>query len=307
MNEPVIPSPCSTSPVGWLSADPQPDAANQAPDPAALRAAIELVLAHPEAVAEILDRARPAASTRHDGWTGERMAAFLETLADTGLITEACRSAGMSRASAYELRNRDPVFAAALAAAQSRARPAVSDGLLERSITGTVEHYYRDGVLVGERRHYESWLGLAVLRRLDKQAEQDRADKALSSRIDKHWAEAMGALRGGGTAVLRREVDKVDIPPGCSADLSENCWQNDDGVWMTCFPPPPGFAGAENRAWDGLNYYERECSEEEIAALEGAIGAEDSASRAEEDARRDSYFAMLRKEMAASHNMHQAQ
>src|SRR5205085_8790908 len=90
---------------------------------------------------------------------------FLEVLADTGIATDAVRAAGMERSGAYALRNRDPVFAAAWRAAQIKARPQVADGLLERSITGTVEHYYRDGVLVGERRHYESWLGLAVLKR----------------------------------------------------------------------------------------------------------------------------------------------
>ena len=92
-------------------------------------------------------------ATRHDGWTPDRIATFLETLADTGIVSEAARVAGMHRDSAYSLRTRDPVFAAAWRAAQAHARPLVADGLLERSITGTVEHYYRDGVLVGERRH----------------------------------------------------------------------------------------------------------------------------------------------------------
>src|SRR5205085_8630656 len=107
----------------------------------------------------------PARTQRHDGWTPDRMATFLEVLADTGMVSEGYRAAGMSHQAAYNLRTRDPVFAAAWHAAQSHARPQVADGLLERSITGTVEHYYRDGVLVGERRHYESWLGLAVLKR----------------------------------------------------------------------------------------------------------------------------------------------
>ena len=40
------------------------------------------------------------------------MARFLEVLADTGIVTEAARTAGMSRDAAYSLCNRDPVFAA---------------------------------------------------------------------------------------------------------------------------------------------------------------------------------------------------
>ncbi|MGE5564176.1 MAG: hypothetical protein ACM3ZV_12860 [Bacillota bacterium] len=310
MNEPFPPNarPCSTphsAPVGWLRGDGPADPPQQA-DADALRAAIELVLAHPDAVAEILTRARPH-PVRHDGWTGERMAAFLETLADTGLVTEACRAAGMSREAARQLRNRDPIFDAAYAAAASRARSVVADGLLERSITGTVEHYYRDGVLVGERRHYESWLGLAVLRRLDRQAEQDRADEALSDRIARHWRDAMDALRADGTALLKAEVDKVDIPPlPDDPRPTLDCWQDDRGVWMTTFAPPPGFAGVESCPWDGFNAYERECTDEEVALLEASMAVEDASDRAQEDARRELYFSMLRKEIARIPNLDQA-
>src|SRR5215218_9689549 len=156
-------------------------------------------------------------ATRHDGWTPDRIATFLETLADTGIVAEACRAVGKSRDTAYALQHRDPVFAAAWRAAQGKARPQVADGLLERSITGTVEHYYRDGVLVGERRHFESWLGLAVLKRLDRQAEDDRTEQNLSARIAGGWEETLDAMREGGTEAVSKalepEVDKVDIPP----------------------------------------------------------------------------------------------
>ena len=70
--------------------------------------------------------------SRSDGWTGERMATFLEVLADTGIVAEACRAVGMSREGAYPLRSRDPRVAAAWRAAQVTARPVVADGLLER-------------------------------------------------------------------------------------------------------------------------------------------------------------------------------
>ena len=319
----ALPRPCSTphsAPAAWLKAS-----ASEPTDPDPLRAAIELVLGSPEAVAEIIGRAPPAAFTlhlpvgtpRHDGWTGERMAAFLEILADTGLVTEACRVVGMSRDSAYGLRNRDPVFAAAMRAAQAKARPQVADGLLERSITGTVEHYYRDGVLVGERRHYESWLALAVLKRLDKQAEEDRRaqrvrgtgehddDDALSARIAGDWQAALDALRTGGTgalpALLEAKTDKADIPPLPGLDPSDNVWKNDDGVWMTCFPPPPSFDGHENRPWDGFNYYERACTAEEADLVEAHAAAMEAEERAEltadAEAERDSWFAMLRNDL----------
>lgn len=324
----ALPRLCSTphsAPVAWLRACPEPVEGSDPPPPPVsvtdaadpVRAAIELVLASPEAVAEVVSRADPTAfaSTersrsacpeqgRRDGWTGERMATFLEVLADTGIVSEACRAAGMSREGVYPLRNRDPVFAAAWRAAQAKARPVIADGLLERSITGTVEHYYRDGVLVGERRHYESWLGLAVLKRLDKQAEEDRSGTALSSRMESDWNATLDALRSGGTAAvpaaLEPEVDEVDTPPPPGSDPWDNLWQTDDGRWMTTFPPPAGFDGHESGSWDGFDYYERACTTEEAELIEAHQAAMEAQERAEltayAEAERDAWFAKLRAE-----------
>jgi hypothetical protein len=251
----------------------------------------------------------PAKRTRHDGWTPERMATFLEVLAETGIVTEAARMAGLHRDSAYSLRTRDAVFAAAWRAAQTHARPQVADGLLERSITGTVEHYYRDGILVGERRHYESWLGLAVLKRLDKQAEEDRADTTLSALMAGNWMATLEALRAGGTGsireVLEPKADKADTPPsppGC--DPFDSVWRADDGAWMTSFPPPPGFDGYESGAWDGFNAYTRACTPEEAELLDAHETAMIEAERRELEAHarkeRESFFDGLRHDLAAA-------
>jgi hypothetical protein len=43
---------------------------------------------------------------RHDGWTPARQYRFIEELAATGSITRACSAVGMSRESAYALRDR---------------------------------------------------------------------------------------------------------------------------------------------------------------------------------------------------------
>ena len=232
------------------------------------------------------------------------MATFLEVLAVTGLITEACRASGMSRDAAYSLRDRDSVFAAALRAAQAKARPLIADGMLERSINGTVEHYYRDGVLVGERRHYESWLALAVLRRLDKQAEDDRAEGAMAAGIENDWQEVVDALRSGGTsavpALLKAKADKAYIPPPPSVwdDPEGIVWKTQSGVWMTIFPPPPGFDGDQNRPFDALNWYERSCTAEEVELIEAGFEAEAAQEcaelTAEAEAQREKYFNELR-------------
>ncbi len=45
-------------------------------------------------------------TTRHDGWTRERMIGFLEALVETASVSIAAQSVGMSRPSAYFLRAR---------------------------------------------------------------------------------------------------------------------------------------------------------------------------------------------------------
>lgn len=46
--------------------------------------------------------------TRRDGWTAERQLRFLGALADSRCVRSAAAIAGMSRESAYRLRNRSP-------------------------------------------------------------------------------------------------------------------------------------------------------------------------------------------------------
>jgi hypothetical protein len=43
---------------------------------------------------------------RHDGWTAARQVRFIEELAATKSLARACRAVGMSRTSAYKLRDR---------------------------------------------------------------------------------------------------------------------------------------------------------------------------------------------------------
>lgn len=113
--------------------------------------------------------ALPAA--RHDGWTGDKIAIFCETLAETAVVIEACDAAGMSASGAYAARRRNPIFAAAWDAALTIARERLADTLLARAMEGNVEQIWRDGVVVGERHVLDNRLGLALLRRLDRLAE----------------------------------------------------------------------------------------------------------------------------------------
>ena len=88
---------------------------------------------------------------RHDGWTPERKRLFLERFAECGVLVEACEAAGMSARAAYNLRDRDPLFAAGLDAACVKARAPLADEAYSRARNGVVERIYKDGVIVAER------------------------------------------------------------------------------------------------------------------------------------------------------------
>lgn len=111
--------------------------------------------------------------TRHDGWGPAKERIFLATLADTGVVADACRACKMSRNSAYERRRSASgrAFALGWDAAILIARGAVTDDVLSRSRHGIIDRVYRNGELVAERHRYDNRLTMAVLSRLDRLAE----------------------------------------------------------------------------------------------------------------------------------------
>jgi hypothetical protein len=119
---------------------------------------------------------KPAAAYRSDapradGWTYERQAAFLMTLAHSGLVSQACAAVDMSVASAYMLRSepRGAAFQLGWQAAHLMARDRLEDVLLEAAIAGVESiSTHADGVT--RRRSLNSNLSMAVLGRLDRRA-----------------------------------------------------------------------------------------------------------------------------------------
>jgi len=106
---------------------------------------------------------------RHDGWTPERQRVFIEALADSGCVDEACRAVGMSRNSAYALRRRQDAQAFRLAwdAAMDVAVARLSDAALSRAINGVPVPIFHDGEQIGEKRHYDERLTMFLLRYRD--------------------------------------------------------------------------------------------------------------------------------------------
>ena len=264
-----------------------------------------------------------APTIRHDGWTGEAMAKFLETLAETGIVLEACAAACKSSPAAYSLRQRNPLFAEGWEVALGIARERLADTLLARSLEGNVEQIVKDGEIVAEKHFLDNRLGLAVLKRLDQRVDGPKAPaRQLSpSRTAREpdWDLALTALRTGeaddiaaALAMLKGdEVSEVSDPPFpdgpcklCAPIAEEKeklydpgytYWDEDDG-WWTDFPPPETFDGHEQGTW-GCSGYKRECTGEEAALLEADRKLCESESLAEAAAERDRWMAELRAEL----------
>jgi hypothetical protein len=102
-------------------------------------------------------RARPE-RCRRDGWTAERQLRFLDTLARTRSISKAAAAAGMSRESAYRLRERrdGALFAAlwdeALAFQPAEVHiPPLTDGRIMRLLGNHFRGESGDFVAIGSR------------------------------------------------------------------------------------------------------------------------------------------------------------
>ena len=132
------------------------------------------------------------AAQRHDGWTPDRTARFLDTLSHKGNVARAAAATGLSRETAYCRRRRDPLFARAWAAAMLLAREEGGHILADRALEGVEEQVWFRGEVVGTRIRYDNRLLLAHIARLDRLA-LDEAASADAARFDELVACLTGA------------------------------------------------------------------------------------------------------------------
>ena len=272
---------------------------------------------------------------RHDGWTPAARAAFLEMLAKSGVVTDACREVQRSSQAAYALRNRDPLFAAGWDAALSMARARLADELFHRSVHGTVDQIWKDGMVVAERHRHDNRLSIAVLNRLD--ARCDRAERFAEPalRAAANWEAYLAAiaedraadikamlappplgldeddaiLGQGSDSMLMRQLHQLragkalDGDPDFASEEEEPRVWVDDHSWRTDFPPPDDFNGYEHGRYGDADY-SRQCTPEERELLDrrypDAFVDEAAEERQADEAERDSYFAALAEELCGT-------
>lgn len=111
------------------------------------------------------------ATPRHDGFTPERQAAFLDALAATGSVSAAAQATGLSRTAVYNLRNREDEAGAAFRAAwDTRLKQAVAvlaETAFDRAINGVEEPVFHKGEQVGTRVRHNDRLLMFLLKTLD--------------------------------------------------------------------------------------------------------------------------------------------
>ena len=211
---------------------------------------------------------------RSGGWTPERQRAFIEELADCGIVREAASRVGMTEQSAYGLRRRPDAdaFNKAWDTAVQMGTERLQSIALERAIQGTIRRRYFHGEVVGEDRVYDNRLLIYLLGRTHTESRDYQA----ANRIGE-WPGWIDAVEDRMTKPLPR--------PG---QRNSPVWRDDDGGWLTSFPPPDGFDG-EHWIDDDEGEYCRRLSAEEQAAVE----AWERRSQAESQRRRDLYFCRL--------------
>jgi hypothetical protein len=104
-------------------------------------------------------------------WTPALERKFVECLADTGSVTEACKLVSMSRRAAYDRKRKGAGFAFRIGwdAAVLLARDVVADELLDRALAGQWTETVKDPETGRTRRFAQDRnLGLALLTRLDR-------------------------------------------------------------------------------------------------------------------------------------------
>lgn len=175
----------------------------------------------------------PRRFNRGDVWTAQVQRDFIEALADTGSVEDACRIAGRSPASAYRLR-RHPLggeFAAAWQRAIDFGIKRIEDFAMDRALNGVEVPVYYHGEFKGTLRRHNERLVMFMLRNRLGDRYCEGGARGLSA-IDNHrlarlrqaWREEWERER-----LLLDDEDEQEVLDSLDRDLERmrlNRWNN---------------------------------------------------------------------------------
>jgi hypothetical protein len=147
--------------------------------------------------------APPPGATRYEGWTPEKQRLFLEAVSEGLPIKQACNVVGLSKQSAYALRQspRGAGFALGWEAAVLLARNALADELMDRAFNGVREKVTSDDGRIATRHKQDNRLAMAVLNRLDRMAARGKTGQTAAQLVAADFAQYLALIeRDGGPA-----------------------------------------------------------------------------------------------------------
>ena len=153
-----------------------------------------------------------ALKPRHDGWTAEKQIAFLETLAETACVEQACRRVGMTRQSAYRLR-RDPRargFRDGWDNALDHGLHQLEEAAMSRALHGVPQPVFYKGEKIGERREYDERLTMFLLRNRRPQRYGKWIERMLAPDLDPEAHHPCPTRLGDPTWRLNEYLDGIE-------------------------------------------------------------------------------------------------
>lgn len=152
---------------------------------------------------------------RADGWTPERMAEFIDVLGSSASVGAACAVVGMSRTSAYKLRNRAGLahFRDAWDDALRMSVAVLADTAFERAVEGTKVPIFHKGEQVGEYRRHNDRLLMFLLRVRDPHRYAPVAELTAWNRHRALEADAGAQTLGDRVAQIEQSRDAAPPPP----------------------------------------------------------------------------------------------
>lgn len=106
--------------------------------------------------------------------TPAKKAKFLAVLAETGNVSTAAKTAGISRCSLYDRRKREAAFAKAWDDSEKQAADVLEKEAWRRAVDGVDEPVYQKGECVGTVRRYSDTLLIFLMKGANPQKYADR-------------------------------------------------------------------------------------------------------------------------------------
>ena len=151
-----------------------------------------------------------------DRWTKPKMAAFLRALGACACVSSAAKAVGMSRQSAYKLRNRlkgEP-FDIAWEAAFQHGYDALHQAALERALHGVEVPVFHQGEQIATRRHFDERLTVYLLSRRNSQGAQRLSRYGAAAEFwSERWEEMLEQVEQGPVVWLDEEGKPVRDNP----------------------------------------------------------------------------------------------